>query len=99
MCNLAMVGNFRVMILEMRWESVMVVIYKLSKMLGCLFYLAFGAYYRIESISYSVNTSTDIDSKVQYIVLLYVLSGFSLELMMVNKISDFDQSNLLQTSY
>lgn len=47
-CNWAMVGNFRVMMIEMEWESVMIVIFKLSKLIEVLFYLGFGAYYRIK---------------------------------------------------
>ena len=47
-CNLAMVGNFRVMMVEMNWESYMVVLYKLGRFLSVLFYLGFGAYYRIK---------------------------------------------------
>lgn len=46
-CNLAMVGNFRVMMVEMHWESCMVILYKLGKFVSVLFYLGFGAYYRI----------------------------------------------------
>lgn len=98
-CNLAMVGNFRVMMLEMRWDSVMIVIYKLSKVFDILFYLGFGAYYKIDGVSYSKGTDIGLDSKVEFIVLLFVLSGFSLQVMIFNKVSDFDRTNQFKTNY
>lgn len=84
---------------EMGWQSGGLIFFKLSKVLEVLFYLGFGAYYFIKQVSYSKGTNSDLDNKIQYIVLLYVLSGFSLQLMIFNKISDFDGTSQFITEY
>lgn len=99
LCNLAMVGNLRVMMCEMGWQSGGLIFFKLSKVLQVVFYLGFGAYYIIKQVSYSKGLNTNIDNKIQFIVLLFVLSGFSLQLMIFNKISDFDGTSQFITEY
>ena len=75
-----MVGNYRVMLLHMEWSAPRVIGYKLSKLLSILFYLTFGTYYVLKDISYSKGEDDDLDGKVQNLVILFVFSGFALQL-------------------
>jgi hypothetical protein len=51
-CNFCMIGNFRVFLLQMKWSHTRLVCYKLTKVIWILFYLFFGAYYTLASVSY-----------------------------------------------
>lgn len=75
------------------------IIYKLCRLIQVLFYIAFGAYYKLSSVSFSMGTDSSLDSKIEYIVLLFVLSGFALQLQMLNTVSEFDKCNRLRTDY
>lgn len=75
-----MIGNFRIMMKHMKWTSKTVIFYKIAKLFNILFYLIFGAFYIIDDISYSKGTNDTLDGKVQNLVILYVFSGFALQL-------------------
>jgi hypothetical protein len=94
-----MVGNYRTMLLYMKWTAPKVILYKLSKLVAILFYLCFGTYYVLKDISYSKNTDSDLDGKVQDLVILFVFSGFALQLEIFNRASDFDGTSDLKSHY
>jgi phosphate starvation-inducible membrane PsiE len=64
----------------MKWSAPRVIFYKLSRMGAILFYLIFGTIYVLDDISYSKDTDSDLDDKVQNLVILFVFSGFALQL-------------------
>jgi len=75
-----MVGNYRIILLYMKWSVPRVIFYKLSRMGAILFYLIFGTIYVLDDISYSKGADSDLDDKVQNLVILFVFSGFALQL-------------------
>ena len=88
-----MIGNYRVLLLHMNWTKSRVVSYKLSKLVWILFYLFFGTYYVLGDISYTKGKANDTDSKVKDLVILFVFSGFALQLEIFNRASDFDKTS------
>lgn len=92
-CNIVLVGNYRVILLHMSWTVPRVIGYKLVKLGSILFYLIFGTYYVLGDISYSKNANEEMDGKVQELVILFVFSGFALQLEIYNRASDFDKTS------
>lgn len=83
----------------MKWSKKRVIAYKLIKIIWIMFYLFFGAYYILASVSYSEGQDSTLDSHVQNLVTLFVFSGFALQLQVYNRIADFDGTNSFKTDY
>ena len=94
-----MVGNYRTILLYMKWSVPKVILFKLSKLGSILFYLCFGTYYVLGDISYSKGANSTLDDKVQNLVILFVFSGFALQLEIFNRASDFDGTSNLKSTY
>jgi len=72
------IGNFRVLLLYVRWTKLQMVIYKIILMAGAVLFFQIGALYMDADFSYSGGTDPVLDGAVKDFVLLYIFGMFTL---------------------
>ena len=93
------VGNFRVMMLLVKWSKWRVILYKLILLADSAVFFEIGAYYLSSNFLYTGGVDTTLDGKVKDFVLLYIFGLFAVFVEMYSKICDIDQTNDLKYCY
>lgn len=93
------VGNFRIMMLIVKWSKWRVILYKLVLLADSALFFEIGAYYMSANYLYSDGTDTTLDGKVKDFVLLYIFGLFALFVEMYSKMCDIDQTSDLKYCY
>ena len=71
------VGNFRVMMLLVKWSKWRVILYKLILLADSALFFEIGAYYLSSNYLYTGGSDTSLDSQVKDFVLLYIFGLFA----------------------
>lgn len=93
------VGNFRIMMLLVKWSKWRVILYKLVLLADSAVFFEIGAYYMSANYQYSGSTDTTLDGQVKDFVLLYIFGLFALFVEMYSKMCDIDQTSDLKFCY
>jgi hypothetical protein len=93
------VGNFRIMMLSVKWSKWKVILFKLVLLADSAVFFLIGSHYMSVNYQYTGGASADLDGKVKDFVLLYIFGLFALFVEMYAKICDIDQTNELRFEY
>lgn len=93
------VGNFRIMMLTVKWSKWRVILFKLIMLADSAVFFEIGAYYMSANFQYSGGSNTTLDGKVKDFVLLYIFGLFALFVEMYSKMCDIDQTSDLKYCY
>lgn len=93
------VGNFRVMMLMVKWSKWRVILYKLILLADSALFFEIGAYYLSVNFLYTGGVDSTLDGQVKDFVLLYIFGLFAVFVEMYSKICDIDQTNDLKYVY
>jgi hypothetical protein len=93
------VGNFRVMMLLVKWSKWRVILYKLILLADSALFFEIGAYYLSVNYYYTGGADSTLDGQVKDFVLLYIFGLFAVFVEMYSKICDIDQTNDLKYCY
>lgn len=93
------VGNFRIMMLMVKWSKWRVILFKLIMLADSAVFFEIGAYYMSANFQYSDGTDTTLDGQVKDFVLLYIFGLFALFVEMYSKMCDIDQTSDLKYCY
>jgi hypothetical protein len=86
------VGNFRVMMLHVKWSKWRVILFKLVLLADSAVFFEIGAYYLSVNYLYTGGDNADLDKKVQDFVLLYIFGLFALFVELYSKMCEIDQT-------
>lgn len=93
------VGNFRIMMLLVKWSKWRVIVFKFILLADSAVFFEIGAYYMSANYFYSGGEDTILDGKVKDFVLLYIFGLFALFVEMYSKMCDIDQTSDLKYCY
>ena len=93
------VGNFRIMMLEVRWSKWRVILFKLVLLADSAVFFHIGAYYMSNNYLYTGGADTELDGKIKDFVLLYIFGIFALFVELYKKVCDTDQTSELKFDY
>lgn len=93
------VGNFRVMMLYVRWSKWRVILFKLILLADSAVFFQIGAHYINVNYNYTGGHNPEIDQKAKDFVLLYIFGLFALFVEMYSKMCDIDQTSELKFDY
>lgn len=93
------VGNFRILMLHVKWSKWKVILFKLILLADSAVFFEIGAYYMSVDYRYTNGTDTDLDGKVKDFVLLYIFGLFALFVEMYAKMCEIDQTTDLKFEY
>ena len=93
------VGNFRVMMLLVKWSKWRVILFKLILLADSALFFEIGAYYLSVNFYYTGGVNPTLDGQVKDFVLLYIFGLFAVFVEMYSKICDIDQTNDLKYCY
>ena len=87
------VGNFRIMMLHVKWSKWRIILYKLVLLADSAVFFEIGAYYMSSNFQYTKGNNTVLDGKVKDFVLLYIFGLFALFVELYSKMCDIDQTS------
>lgn len=93
------VGNFRIMLLNVRWSKWRVILFKLILLADSAVFFEIGAYYMSNDYLYTGGVDDDLDGKIKDFVLLYIFGLFALFVELYAKMCDIDQTTDLKFEY
>jgi hypothetical protein len=93
------VGNFRVMMLYVRWAKWRVILFKLILLADSAVFFQIGAHYINVGYNYTLGDNPEVDQKAKDFVLLYIFGLFALFVEMYSKMCDIDQTSELKFNY
>lgn len=93
------VGNFRILMLQVRWSKWRVILFKLVLLADSAVFFEIGAYYMSNDYKYTGGSNTDLDGKIKDFVLLYIFGLFALFVELYSKMCDVDQTAELKFDY
>jgi hypothetical protein len=93
------VGNFRIMMLSVKWSKWRVILFKLVLLADSTVIFEIAAYYMSNDYKYTKGVDTELDSQIKDFVLLYIFGLFALFVELYSKMCDIDQTNELKFDY
>lgn len=93
------VGNFRILMLQVKWSKWRIILFKLVLLADSAVFFEIGAYYMSNDYRYTAGADSDLDSKIKDFVLLYIFGLFALFVELYAKMCDIDQTTELKFDY